>query len=76
MLLHLYSGFSPATNAAGHQSLKLDGEQRPLANGHMRMPPPTARDAQEFELEGLMSDDDEHEPLKSDKANGVPPHSS
>lgn len=71
MLLHLYSSYSNSpTNGKG--PVKLGDEERPRANGHARIPNATDRqaaDAQEFELEGLMSDDDEPE---AGKANGHP----
>lgn len=72
MLLHLYSAHADAkTN--GQRNVKLGDEERPHANGHLRIPNDVDRqshDAQEFELEGLMSDD-EDEPQTS-KANGRP----
>lgn len=67
MLIHLYSA-----NTAPLTLPKKDEErqQRPMpnGNGHVRIPTATDRqaaDAQEFELDGLMSDDDdaEHKPL-------------
>jgi hypothetical protein len=44
------------------KTVKLGDEERPRINGHSRIPNAVERratDAQEFELEGLMSDDDE-----------------
>lgn len=58
MLTHLYSAnIEPAV------SLKRD-EERSTANGHTVVPTAADRqaaDAQEFELEGLMSDDEDAE---------------
>ncbi|KAF7185366.1 Protein YTP1 [Pseudocercospora fuligena] len=71
MLLHLYSSYSNSPTD-GKAPVKLGDEERPRANGHARIPNATDRqaaDAQEFELEGLMSDDDEPE---AGKANGHP----
>lgn len=71
MLLHLYSAYANS-NTNGKRPVKLDDEEVPLANGHARIPTATDRqaaDAQEFELEGLMSDDDEP---NSARANGKP----
>lgn len=68
MLLHLYSAHKDPNQAPKH--VKLDDEERPRANGHARVPNAADRqaaDAQEFELDGLMSDDDD-EP----KMNGKP----
>lgn len=55
MLLHLY-----AVNASPAVPPKdVEGERLPRMNGHSRAPDSTQiRDAQEFELEGLMSEDD------------------
>ncbi len=58
MLLHLY-----ATHAMP-EAIKNDPEvprSKGTANGHARAPSETRliRDAEEFELEGLMSDDDD-----------------
>lgn len=70
MLLHLYSAYSsPQTS---NKQVKLGDEERPRANGHARIPNDLDRqshDAQEFELEGLMSDDEEPD---ASKANGHP----
>ncbi|KAF2159873.1 hypothetical protein M409DRAFT_60466 [Zasmidium cellare ATCC 36951] len=69
MLLHLYSAYAnPQQN--NKNPVKLGDEERPLANGHARIPNDIDRqshDAQEFELEGLMSDDEEPD---ASKANG------
>lgn len=71
MLLHLYSAFAkPKDN--DRKPIKLGDEERPLVNGHASIPSDADRrshDAQEFELEGLMSDDEEPE---TSKANGHP----
>ncbi|KAK6402359.1 hypothetical protein LTR95_019080, partial [Oleoguttula sp. CCFEE 5521] len=75
MLLSLYS----ANTKAAPVPRKDDGE-RPLtnglANGHPRIPNAADRqaaDAQEFELEGLMSDDDDVEGGATTKGtNGHP----
>jgi len=72
MLLHLYSYY--ATGSDSKHPVKLGDEERPMANGHARVPNPTnrqAQDAQEFELEGLMSDDEEAD-AKAGLANGRP----
>lgn len=71
MLLHLYS--ATASNIKGKAAVKLGDEEgrRPL-NGHARVPniaDRQAADAQEFELEGLMSDEDE-ESAKPSRPNG------
>ena len=61
MLLHLYSHYAP-DNSTTKKSAKFSDEERPLTNGHARIPDMAdrqAHDAQEFELEGLMSDDEE-----------------
>lgn len=69
MLLHLYSAYAtPQQN--NKNPVKLGDEERPLTNGHARIPNDIDRqshDAQEFELEGLMSDDEEPD---ASKANG------
>lgn len=68
MLTHLYSAnIQPAV------SLKKD-EERSATNGHAVVPTATDRqaaDAQEFELEGLMSDDEDAEPTAK-QGNGRP----
>lgn len=74
MLLHLYSSYKPAgssssdaVNNTTHKPIRLSATNgRPnQPNGHARVPNGTldrqAHDAQEFELEGLMSDDEEGE---------------
>ncbi|KAK4501198.1 hypothetical protein PRZ48_007005 [Zasmidium cellare] len=69
MLLHLYSAYTDS-NKNNKPPVKLGDEERPLANGHARIPNDMDRrshDAQEFELEGLMSDDEEPD---ASKANG------
>lgn len=70
MLIHLYSANIKPTVLP-----KKDTEQRaPMANGHARVPNATDRqaaDAQEFELEGLMSDDDDAE-AGAQKQDGRP----
>ncbi|EME43145.1 hypothetical protein DOTSEDRAFT_45128 [Dothistroma septosporum NZE10] len=66
MLLHLYSAYSDS-DSAGKKPIKLDDEERPRMNGQARIPNAAdrqAQDAEEFELEGLMSDDDEPEARK------------
>lgn len=74
MLLHLYSHY--ANIRSGKTGKKID-EERSLPNGHSRVPNPMvdrqAQDAQEFELEGLMSDDeDDTGAKKHGSANGRP----
>ncbi|KAK0897438.1 hypothetical protein LTR02_010720 [Friedmanniomyces endolithicus] len=65
MLLHLYSAQATPSNGQSKPSVKLDDEERPRVNGHhqsMRIPSTSdrqAHDAQEFELEGLMSEDED-----------------
>ncbi|KAK3070496.1 hypothetical protein LTR53_010373 [Teratosphaeriaceae sp. CCFEE 6253] len=61
MMLHLYSA---QTNGAGNGKLhvKPGDEERPRTNGHARVPNAAdrqAHDAQDFELEGLMSEDED-----------------
>nr|POE78501.1 protein ytp1 [Quercus suber] len=72
MLLHLYSAYHPFTGASADSAPKLGGdEQRP--NGAIRLPhnPNVAdRDAQEFELEGLMSDADDADDDAAKPLNG------
>ncbi|WPH00790.1 Hypothetical protein R9X50_00362000 [Acrodontium crateriforme] len=65
MLVHLYSAYrppyTPKPRGAGNSV-----DETPRANGHARVPNATDRqaaDAEEFELEGLMSDDEEGKPL-------------
>lgn len=76
MLVHLYSAYA-SPSSKGKWPLKLGDEERPLGpslpNGHVRRPSASdrqAQDAQEFELEGLMSDDDGDG--GTGKANGKP----
>jgi hypothetical protein len=77
MLLNLYSKLSQSSNHVA--SKPLDDEERSIrtGNGSIVMPSDRqAHDAQEFELEGLMSDDDEesHSHGKENgKLNGGPP---
>jgi len=68
MLLRLYSYHKDADAQSKGAPLKLPDEEghptRGGANGHPRAPHATerqARDVQEFELEGLMSDDGDDE---------------
>ena len=72
MLIHLYSALT--TSDQGKKAVKPDG--RPLANGHARghsAAERQARDVQEFELEALMSEDeDDSDGLHSGKPNGRP----
>ncbi|KAK5689184.1 hypothetical protein LTR17_026457 [Elasticomyces elasticus] len=74
MLLHLYSANTSAIGA-GKQPVKPGDEERPHTNGHARIPNASdrqAQDAQEFELEGLMSDDEDERPKVNGKVgNGV-----
>lgn len=66
MLLHLYSYLAPTSST---QAIKIQDEERPRANGSIvTAADRQAHDAQEFELEGLMSDDDDE--LASKKTNG------
>jgi hypothetical protein len=67
MLLRLYSSYDKSR--AGVQIKDEEVDVRP--NGHVRLPTAAdrqAQDAEEFELEGLMSDDDE----VAKKPNGRP----
>lgn len=71
MLLQLWSAY-PSTKGESKQSIKLNDEEAPRTNGNSRIPNAADRqaaDAQEFELEGLMSDDEEPEAAKM---NGKP----
>lgn len=57
MLLHLYSSHTLPVGLP-----KKDDGRRTMPNGHVRLPDAAerqAQDAEEFELEGLMSDDEE-----------------
>lgn len=84
MLLHLYSHYTTGTADPSKNYLKLEGdeEQRPLTNGHARnghaRAPATAgadrsaQDAQEFELDGFMSEDEEDEGKGRHVGNGRP----
>lgn len=76
MLLHLYSAYAPDTSK-GKKPMKAGDEERPMmGNGHVRLPNGVverqAQDAQEFELEGLMSEDEEEAGVKRKVANGRP----
>ena len=72
MLIHLYSALTAADK--GKKAVKPDG--RALANGHARGHSDAerqARDVQEFELEALMSDEEEESDRPhSGKPNGRP----
>lgn len=61
MLLRLYSAYMPSPTTS--PAVKSEDEERPrVVNGNGRIPNAAdrrAQDAQEFELEGLMSDEDE-----------------
>ena len=69
MLIHLYS--ANTTPDKGKKPAKFSDTGRTLPNGHVRGHSATerqARDVQEFELEALMSEDeDEHEGGKSNQ---------
>lgn len=66
MLVHLYSSLSPSSSV---RASKDGDEERPSQNGHIDTASDRqAHDAQEFELEGLMSDDDDER--AEGKANG------
>ncbi|TKA28943.1 hypothetical protein B0A50_03354 [Salinomyces thailandicus] len=59
MLLHLYSHYASPAKPNTHRTPKLAGdEERGVPNGHA-MTERQAHDAQEFELEGLITDDEE-----------------
>ncbi len=74
MLLHLYSAQANPIDGKVKSAVKLDDEERPRVNGHhhaMRVPSASdrqAHDAQDFELEGLMSEDEDEGVTKN--ANG------
>lgn len=65
MLIHLYSSANPPSDASTNGAKLGAARDRPLPalpNGHARghaEDHQRMRDAQEFELEALMSDDDE-----------------
>lgn len=76
MLIHLYSSYNEplAMPLKGGKPLNGRGySDDPASNGKSRAPAPNAatdrqmRDVQEFELEGLMSDDEDE---TSKKSNG------
>lgn len=64
MLLHLYSAYS--TPEKGKNAAKPDDRSRSMPNGHVER---QARDVQDFELEALMSEDEDSDPPHS-KSNG------
>ena len=72
MLLHLYSAYSQSSKGKGTSSSSYSDRPLPnLPNGHARGPTDRqAQQAQEFELEALMSEDDEDP--ESGKLNGRP----
>ncbi|TKA70235.1 hypothetical protein B0A55_06882 [Friedmanniomyces simplex] len=78
MLLHLYSAHTGiGSGGKGKPAVKLDDEERlPRVNGHnhtMRIPNASdrqAQDAQEFELEGLMSEDEDERGTRRKDGNG------
>ena len=55
VLLHLYAIHIPSVESLGPK-ISVTG-----SNGHLRTPSTQVRDAEEFELEGLMSDEEEEE---------------
>lgn len=61
LLLHLYAAY---TWPVGNKSLRLSSENGERTTSRQRL-----KDAEEFELEGLMSDEDEGQP-SSKKVNG------
>jgi hypothetical protein len=68
MLLHLYAvNASPAVTPKDIEVL----ERIPRMNGHARSESRTIRDAEEFELEGLMSDDEHPETPSTVGRNNV-----
>ncbi|KAI6810000.1 hypothetical protein KC332_g13707 [Hortaea werneckii] len=73
MLLHLYSYYT-ASPSKGKGPSKRHDEEHSMPNGHARAPAMTerqAQDAQEFELEGLITDDeDEDGGKKHSQTNG------
>ncbi|KAK4543092.1 hypothetical protein LTR36_005869 [Oleoguttula mirabilis] len=73
MLLHLYSYYT--ADPKGLKPILPRDEERPLTNGHARVPnveDRQAHDAQEFELEGLMSEDEDDGAKKLTNGNGRP----
>ena len=68
MLLHLYSAFAASSDGNKHVKLGDEESRRPNGrpvNGNARAPnivDRQAQDAQEFELEGLMSDAEDDVP--------------
>ena len=64
MLLHLYATHAWPAN------VKADGTNGHITNGHA-VDGRRVRDAEEFELEGLMSDDDDDEPAKPGRREAV-----
>ncbi|KAF2773491.1 hypothetical protein EJ03DRAFT_285531 [Teratosphaeria nubilosa] len=69
MLIHLYSAH---TRSKSNANIKLGDEEGSQLNGHVRVPNATDRqasDAQEFELEGLMSDDEDESTPRAKEHN-------
>lgn len=64
MLIHLYSAHQPQLppRAQGLRGSKFEDEERPSANGHIGLSNAPTQGAEEFELEGLMSEDEEIHP--------------
>lgn len=60
MLIHLYAVHAWSTSKSDAEAPRTNG----MPNGHAR-PDPRVRDAEEFELEGLISEDEDAEPLES-----------
>lgn len=62
MLLHLYSSGQQTDSQGKKPGNTYSDRQRPMPNGHARGHSDAerqARDVQEFELEGLMSEDED-----------------
>ena len=63
MLLHLYEVGSTPADSKDYESTGMPNGHANSAAGHQRI-----RDAEEFELDGLMTDDDEDDHRKSEGA--------
>ena len=75
MLLHLYATNSqPASVKLDHEALQANGGMNGRPNGHAIRPnlDQRARDAEEFELEGLISGDESSDDLRSPNPSKAP----
>ncbi|QIW98447.1 hypothetical protein AMS68_003965 [Peltaster fructicola] len=69
MMIHLYSAYAKPTE----KPIRIDDERHTRGNGHISIPSVDdrrAHDAEEFELEGLMSDDEAADAQTKGKLNG------